>query len=192
MYKYTCTNRVTKSRISLEQGYPIRGRKAIAKLEYWVHCVTHNCDAPTFYRGQLTKAREAQTHPWEWCPGCQLVRSNVEHKGKIVIHFEGTFTPEVAERLEDGIATYLGEMGLKGKIEDEITGNTTVFPIEDEPLVINVGDRVKIYARGTTRTGTVLSAVNYGTDVDPNWYIEIQDETAYWKQEIDGGWVVRL
>lgn len=52
------------------------------------------------------------------------------------------------------------------------------------------GDYVRIHAQGTTRTGRVLSAVNYGTAEQPNWYIELPG--VYWKQTLDGGYVERL
>ena len=56
---------------------------------------------------------------------------------------------------------------------------------------IKVGMRVTIHSHGTSRTGTVISAVDwgYGSHGTPyhDWYVEIENETAYWKQSQDGG-----
>jgi hypothetical protein len=46
---------------------------------------------------------------------------------KLVIEIENTVLPEEAERLEDKLASWLAKEGYTGKIEDSITGNTTVF-----------------------------------------------------------------
>ena len=58
------------------------------------------------------------------------------------------------------------------------------------PARLAPGDLVRIHAQGVTRTGHVLSAVNYGTPDQPNWYIELPG--VYWKQALDGGYVERL
>ena len=58
---------------------------------------------------------------------------------------------------------------------------------------IKPGDTVTIYAQGTSRTGIVVSASNYGSSPhspEPCWYIELDDPihgAVYWKQDIDGG-----
>jgi len=60
-------------------------------------------------------------------------------------------------------------------------------------MEIKPGDILTIRVRNNTRTGIVTSAYNYGTDEDPNWYIELDDYTygaTYWKQGIDGGEIV--
>lgn len=57
------------------------------------------------------------------------------------------------------------------------------------------GDRITIIRNGWHYHGVVISAENYGTDDQPNWYIELHDTDTrrymYWKQAIDGGKVVK-
>jgi hypothetical protein len=48
---------------------------------------------------------------------------------KLIVVIDDEILPEGAEKLEDALAEFLGLRGLKGKIDDELTGNTTVFPI---------------------------------------------------------------
>ena len=48
---------------------------------------------------------------------------------KLIVVIDDEILPEGAEELEDALAEFLGLRGLKGKIDDELTGNTTVFPI---------------------------------------------------------------
>jgi hypothetical protein len=57
---------------------------------------------------------------------------------------------------------------------------------------ISPGDQVSIVITLTARTvtGTVLSAQNYGNEVEDDWYIELKDAQygyVYWKQQYDGG-----
>lgn len=47
-------------------------------------------------------------------------------------YIHGAVLPYLAEKLEDNIANLLASYGLHGRIEDEITGNTTVFPIMEK------------------------------------------------------------
>jgi len=55
--------------------------------------------------------------------------------------------------------------------------------------------QIIIRSQGGVYPGSVLSAENYGTDTEPNWYIEFHHENpnrsggpyGYWKQAIDGG-----
>lgn len=64
-----------------------------------------------------------------------------------------------------------------------------------EYLQIKPGDKVRIYAQGTTREGIVDSAVNYGNHHNPCWYIELTDKQhgpVYWRQDSDGGTVTKL
>ncbi len=59
-------------------------------------------------------------------------------------------------------------------------------------MPINVHDKVRITSQGTTRTGTVTSATNYGHGTQENWYIQLTDINGYpvyWKQAVDGGTV---
>jgi hypothetical protein len=67
-------------------------------------------------------------------------------------------------------------------------------------MEIKKGDIVKITNQNIAVEGKVDSAINYGTDDNPNWYIEIKvtrgithntpiGMAAYWKQQIDGGTV---
>jgi hypothetical protein len=57
-------------------------------------------------------------------------------------------------------------------------------------------DKVVIQCQGRTVEAVVQTALNYGTDEDPDWYIEgirKQDGRGfYWKQKIDGGTVTKL
>jgi len=46
---------------------------------------------------------------------------------KLVIEIEDTILPEEAERLEAKLSMWLAKEGYTGRIEDNITGNTTVF-----------------------------------------------------------------
>jgi len=47
----------------------------------------------------------------------------------IKIEFDGNlYTPEYFEKLEDKLRDFLSSEGLRGRIESETTGNTTVFP----------------------------------------------------------------
>jgi hypothetical protein len=46
---------------------------------------------------------------------------------KITIEVEGLILPQDAEVLEDEIAEVLQKSGLVGKVESDLTGNTTVF-----------------------------------------------------------------
>lgn len=62
------------------------------------------------------------------------------------------------------------------------------------------GDFVRIYAMGTSKKVLVKTAHNYGTASDPVWYIQGDEYTqagknlgsVYWKQDADGGRVVKL
>lgn len=64
-------------------------------------------------------------------------------------------------------------------------------------LRIKPGDRVSILGGDsrTVVTGTVLTAHNYGEELTPDWYIELNQDGfgyIYWKQAIDGGSVQKL
>jgi len=48
---------------------------------------------------------------------------------KIEIITKDRLTQEFAERFEDDLARFLAQYGLEGRIEDDTTGNTTVFPL---------------------------------------------------------------
>jgi hypothetical protein len=48
---------------------------------------------------------------------------------KLIVVIDDEILPEEAEKLEDALAEFLGLRKLKGRIEDELTGNTTVFPM---------------------------------------------------------------
>lgn len=48
---------------------------------------------------------------------------------KITITIDDEVLSEEAEELEDDLAEFLGLRDLRGKMDDELTGNTTVFPI---------------------------------------------------------------
>lgn len=57
------------------------------------------------------------------------------------------------------------------------------------------GTEVKIQAQGITVTGLVKSADNWGTETNPNWYIEVvgyREGYRYWKQNYDGGQLVEV
>ena len=60
-------------------------------------------------------------------------------------------------------------------------------------IEIKPGDTVTICSQGTTRTGIVTSAANYGSlpwSPEPCWYIELDDPihgSVYWKQDLDSG-----
>lgn len=61
-----------------------------------------------------------------------------------------------------------------------------------EPQEIKPGQTVTIVFPWTPGkvTGIVVSAINYGSEVGPDWYIELCDvsgKALYWKQSIDGG-----
>lgn len=64
--------------------------------------------------------------------------------------------------------------------------------MENTSNVINIGDTVEIVSQGWHVIGIVRSANNYGTPANPDWYIEMDawDGPHYWKQSIDGGYVV--
>lgn len=55
-------------------------------------------------------------------------------KKTIIIHIDNIESPIKAtyifEQLEDHLVEILQSYNLKGRIEDEITGNTTVFPMQ--------------------------------------------------------------
>ncbi len=64
---------------------------------------------------------------------------------------------------------------------------------------VEKGRPVTITVKGVEYSGTVISALNWGTDMEPNWYVEIQyakearpgwGTYGYWKQAYDGGTVV--
>jgi hypothetical protein len=59
-------------------------------------------------------------------------------------------------------------------------------------VTIDKDDVVVIHCGNTPKTVTVDWAHNYGTEIDPDWYIEGHDETGivYWKQKVDGGYVI--
>lgn len=55
---------------------------------------------------------------------------------------------------------------------------------------IRAGARVAIERNGRTRTGVVRTAVNWGSEADPNWYVQFDGDDGrpgYWKQALDGG-----
>ena len=64
---------------------------------------------------------------------------------------------------------------------------------------INKGDTVRITTPDAWVEGIVISASNYGSDEEPNWYIElngcagsnefVSSGYTYWKQKQDGGTV---
>ena len=60
----------------------------------------------------------------------------------------------------------------------------------------SLGDRVRIVeTNGFTHEGEVLSAVNYGTEADPKWEIDLQSdfgEYVIWNQEQDGGEIEKI
>jgi len=47
---------------------------------------------------------------------------------KLIVVIDDEILPEEAEKLEDALAKFFGREH-RGRIEDELTGNTTVFPI---------------------------------------------------------------
>lgn len=60
---------------------------------------------------------------------------------------------------------------------------------------ITKGSEVTIKCQGITVKGEVLSADNWETDTNPNWYIELRDtkgQYRYWKQKYDGGELVEV
>lgn len=46
---------------------------------------------------------------------------------KMTVFFDSEILSELAEEIEDALAESLETLGLKGRIEDVITGNTTTF-----------------------------------------------------------------
>lgn len=65
MINSTVTNRATRSRISLKEQRP-----DLRHPKYVVKCETHVVAGPRYGKGQQTKAKYAQSHPWEWCSLC--------------------------------------------------------------------------------------------------------------------------
>ena len=62
-------------------------------------------------------------------------------------------------------------------------------------MQLRIGDRIVIDCQGRTIKAIGGAALNYGTEEDPDWYIEgkrVQDDRGfYWKQRIDGGTVTK-
>jgi hypothetical protein len=61
------------------------------------------------------------------------------------------------------------------------------------PQNILKGDKVTVHCQGETITGVVHSANNWGKSrTEPDWYIEFNapDGPRYWKQGVDGGYLV--
>lgn len=62
---------------------------------------------------------------------------------------------------------------------------------------IDTGTRICILGQNwrPVWTGTVITAHNYGSESEPDWYIELTEDRSgyeYWKQSLDGGAVVVL
>jgi hypothetical protein len=49
-----------------------------------------------------------------------------------------------------------------------------------------------INCQGRAIEATVISAANWGSEAEPNWYVEFDGPNGYgyWKQGLDGGTVV--
>ena len=63
----------------------------------------------------------------------------------------------------------------------------------DGTVIVLTGDRITIRAQGVTVSGTVLSAIFWGSP--DGWYIEITPDNggySYWKQGLDGGEIVAV
>jgi len=60
---------------------------------------------------------------------------------KLIVVIDDEILPEEAEKLEDSLAKFLGRK-LKGRIEDELTGNTTVFPIVPDWTNIKIEEKL--------------------------------------------------
>jgi len=60
---------------------------------------------------------------------------------KLIVVIDDEILPEEAEELEDSLAKFLGRK-LKGRIEDELTGNTTVFPIVPDWTNIKIEEKL--------------------------------------------------
>lgn len=62
------------------------------------------------------------------------------------------------------------------------------------PEQINPNDVIVFEINGWTHGGRVISAHNYGTQENPNWYIEwtnkLTGKFGHWKQAEDGGALV--
>jgi hypothetical protein len=101
-----------------------------------------------------------------------------EEKPKYLIYVEGEILPSDSEQIEDSIAEYLAEWNLKGKVESNVTGNTTTIKsayMQGETIYDEL--REDYYYVGTTRylerkdkvykKGDVVLAVWYD---DPTTY----------------------
>jgi len=60
---------------------------------------------------------------------------------KLIVVIDDEILPEGAEKLEDALAKFLGRK-LKGRIKDELTGNTTVFPIVPDWTNIKIEEKL--------------------------------------------------
>ena len=59
-----------------------------------------------------------------------------------------------------------------------------------DKLIVPRGSKVEIHhPQYGVIVGTVRTAINYGTNEKPDWYMELmtQDGASYWKQNVDGG-----
>ena len=59
---------------------------------------------------------------------------------------------------------------------------------------VNIGDEITCKGR-TVTIQSIVSCSNYGSDNQPDWYIEFYDDKDnyyYWKQSIDGGKIVHV
>lgn len=62
--------------------------------------------------------------------------------------------------------------------------------VTETPEIVK-GDFVSITSQRLTVEGDVISAINYGCEGEPDWYVELRGlntgRVHYWKQEQDGG-----
>jgi len=71
----------------------------------------------------------------------------------ITIHIETPVLPDQAEELEDDLAEFLAGENLVGRIEDSITGNTTVFPIDQNEFDYDCFHEIKTSDHGKILKG---------------------------------------
>ncbi len=98
----------------------------------------------------------------------------------------GRLIKEVEEAREKSKAFVSGMLAL-----DRICGSKY---IQVHALNLHRGDRICITSQGLAVYGVVESAKNWGTSRQPDWYIEMLSDTNghyYWKQEYDGGYVIK-
>jgi len=114
--------KVTKATSSPLTPEPKR-RNKMNKLKL---ILCHVCGGSHFY---MTTKEDDKIQ----CADCgEHIGYYTREKYELKIHIDNAVIPHLAEQLEDDIANLLATYNLHGRIEDDITGNTTVFPIVEE------------------------------------------------------------